>query len=680
MAKLVVVTQGLAGLSHEVTDLTVTIGRADKNTFQIVESSVSGRHCEVRLKGDELAVRDLDSTNGTFADGKKITEAVLKPGQILRVGEVDLRFESSVVAQPSKVSFVNTMLLKAGSLGSALAAAVRTQVSSPPVKRYQVLLVDDSRKFLDPFGELCSTLANQTWKIHYATSADQALTILQQCPIDLAVLDIGMPLVNGLQLLEIIGRRYPDVKLAAMTGTATESSRAVGLANGAELIVEKPASPEDTRIVFNMLNDLVSWPHQDGFSGTLRQVGLQEVIQMECTGRRSLILEIRNPQMRGQIYIEAGAITHAEAGDLVGDKAINRLLSLAGGQFQLKPFKAPLQRTVQEHWETLLMEAARCCDEGSAFTAKPATTGSPEPSPAGTAPPQVDKEPAKKQHVLFVDDSREFLEVFGELCSVMANQTWEIHTATSADRALVILQQFPIDLAVLDIGMPLVDGLQLLGIISRRYPGVRLAVMTGLATESNRATGLANGAELIIEKPIASEDTKAAFNMLKDLVSWPHREGFSGTLRQVGLQEVIQMECTGRRSVILEIRNPQTRGQIYIEVGAIVHAQAGDLVGTMAINRLLSLAGGEFRLKPFKAPPQRTVEGCWEMLLMEAACCCDEDTAIIDNEPPPKATMTDVLDQSPSAKNEVDEAPPEDDFVVVATYDGQWSPATAPEK
>ncbi len=86
---------------------------------------------------------------------------------------------------------------------------------------------------------------------------------------------------------------------------------------------------------------------------------------------------------------------------------------------------------------------------------------------------------AKKFQVLFVDDSLAFLEMFTEMCSVLSNQTWEIHTAASADRALAMLQQHSIDLVVLDIGMPMVDGLQLLGIIGRRYPGLKIAVMTG---------------------------------------------------------------------------------------------------------------------------------------------------------------------------------------------------------
>jgi len=72
-----------------------TVGRADGNLFQIIEPSVSGRHCEILLRGNEIIVRDLKSTNGTFIQGERITEATLKPGQILRLGRVDLRLQIS---------------------------------------------------------------------------------------------------------------------------------------------------------------------------------------------------------------------------------------------------------------------------------------------------------------------------------------------------------------------------------------------------------------------------------------------------------------------------------------------------------------------------------------------------------------------------------------------------------
>src|ERR1700747_650332 len=98
MAKLVVVTQGLAGLSIELSGNPASIGRAYGNALQIIETTVSSRHCEVVLRGDELHIRDLRSTNGTVVQGQRVTDAVLKPGQTFRVGQVEIHFDPSGAA------------------------------------------------------------------------------------------------------------------------------------------------------------------------------------------------------------------------------------------------------------------------------------------------------------------------------------------------------------------------------------------------------------------------------------------------------------------------------------------------------------------------------------------------------------------------------------------------------
>jgi hypothetical protein len=156
-------------------------------------------------------------------------------------------------------------------------------------------------------------------------------------------------------------------------------------------------------------------------------------------------------------------------------------------------------------------------------------------------------------------------------------------------------------------------------------------------------------------------------------------------VRQVGLQEVIQMECLGRHSSILEIRNQHTLGQIYIEAGAVTHAAVGTLTGDKAFNQLLAMTGGEFQLKPFKAPPQRTVQSGWEVLVMEAARRSDEDTALITKKPVEDAVEPSMPSPAPAEKIpppeiEVDHALLGDDIVVVATYDGQWKPADDSKK
>src|SRR6476646_1195184 len=101
MAKLVVLSAGLTGRSHELKADKTTIGRVEDNTFQIAEPSVSSHHCEVEMRGSDVLVKDLNSTNGTFINGEKVTESVLKPGQTLRLGQVEIRLETEGMPAPA---------------------------------------------------------------------------------------------------------------------------------------------------------------------------------------------------------------------------------------------------------------------------------------------------------------------------------------------------------------------------------------------------------------------------------------------------------------------------------------------------------------------------------------------------------------------------------------------------
>jgi CheY-like chemotaxis protein len=247
-------------------------------------------------------------------------------------------------------------------------------------------------------------------------------------------------------------------------------------------------------------------------------------------------------------------------------------------------------------------------------------------SPKGTV-----TTPAKQQHILFVDDETNFLDTIRALFTAWSKSSWQIECATSADQALEILKTRSFDLIVVDVNMPVLDGEQLLRILARRYPDLKKAVITGHATEQRRSACLANGAELFIEKPRSAEGLKSVFTMLDELVTWKQQAGFQGMLRRVGLQDVIQMECLGRNSSILEVADRNLTGRIYIEDGRIIHAEVGEMKGEAAFQKLLALPGGSFELQHFEAPSERTIEGQWEFLLMEAARVHDESIP----EPPP---------------------------------------------
>jgi len=114
MAKLVIQNQGMTGRVCELHTDRTTIGRVEDNTFQIADSSVSSHHCEVHLRGTDIFIRDLNSTNGSFINGNKIEESLLKNGQTLRLGQVELKLESegAPASAPSPASGENVSVRK----------------------------------------------------------------------------------------------------------------------------------------------------------------------------------------------------------------------------------------------------------------------------------------------------------------------------------------------------------------------------------------------------------------------------------------------------------------------------------------------------------------------------------------------------------------------------------------
>jgi pSer/pThr/pTyr-binding forkhead associated (FHA) protein len=72
-----------------------TVGRATRADFIVEAPLVSRVHCRLTAGAAELEVLDLDSTNGTFVNGERIDRALLKSGDRLGVGRVELTIEKS---------------------------------------------------------------------------------------------------------------------------------------------------------------------------------------------------------------------------------------------------------------------------------------------------------------------------------------------------------------------------------------------------------------------------------------------------------------------------------------------------------------------------------------------------------------------------------------------------------
>jgi DNA-binding NtrC family response regulator len=77
----------LEGRTTRISDSTLTIGRDPECDVPLPGAQTSRRHAEIRRSGYVVSARDLGSTNGIFLNGARVTEALLKAQDVLRVGE-----------------------------------------------------------------------------------------------------------------------------------------------------------------------------------------------------------------------------------------------------------------------------------------------------------------------------------------------------------------------------------------------------------------------------------------------------------------------------------------------------------------------------------------------------------------------------------------------------------------
>jgi predicted component of type VI protein secretion system len=132
MPKLVLLFEGRVlketAVSHTAA---VTVGRLPDNTIVIDNSAVSSRHIRIAREGPQFVVEDLESTNGTFVNGDKITKRALRHGDTILVGKHkiffdrmgDAEFEGADMPGREMPDFGGTVILDADQQQRLLAAA-----------------------------------------------------------------------------------------------------------------------------------------------------------------------------------------------------------------------------------------------------------------------------------------------------------------------------------------------------------------------------------------------------------------------------------------------------------------------------------------------------------------------------------------------------------------------------
>ena len=143
MSKLVLTLDGALLGEYPLEKKYVTLGRRATNDIQIDNLAISGDHARFITLGEETLIEDLESTNGSQINGKKVQKQALRHGDVVAIGKYKLTYvnEAGNGALPSD-DFENTILIQASDEEELAEAAVTdAEASSNAVRsaRVQVL-------------------------------------------------------------------------------------------------------------------------------------------------------------------------------------------------------------------------------------------------------------------------------------------------------------------------------------------------------------------------------------------------------------------------------------------------------------------------------------------------------------------------------------------------------------
>lgn len=232
--------------------------------------------------------------------------------------------------------------------------------------RAQALLVD-----VDPeeMTVLELRMFEQGFVVRTARTAEQALKTLAEGDIDIVVGEVDLGPTDGLALLAEV-RKQPWGKELPWVVYTRRQERAVAqraFELGVLDFANKPANADVLVAKLKaLLGQRMAARPSRGVSGSLREMGLPDMVQVLFHGRKSGNLRIRAPEGTGEIHFLEGNVVNALWGELRGESAFYAMLRLRDGEFALDPgFKAP-SRVIHTSSEALLLEGMRRLDEGIA--------------------------------------------------------------------------------------------------------------------------------------------------------------------------------------------------------------------------------------------------------------------------------------------------------------------------
>ena len=241
-------------------------------------------------------------------------------------------------------------------------------------KRHKILVLDDDSDWLALCRELLAALPSRP-EILTANTAKRALALLETEPFRLLVCDLKMPRMDGLQVLSIVRRRFPELRTVVLSGLEDEEFRSRAYALGVDLFWLKTDMQVNSQMFLDCIESLLGRDMEGGFRG-IQSKSLMDIIQMECLSRSSTVLRITRGPLVAKLWIQDGELIDAETDGARGEAAFHRVLAWRTGTFENLPAEPDRERTIQKPVNALLLESAQNMDEAINPSEEPASVAS----------------------------------------------------------------------------------------------------------------------------------------------------------------------------------------------------------------------------------------------------------------------------------------------------------------
>lgn len=228
----------------------------------------------------------------------------------------------------------------------------------------KILLVDDDPAVLEIYRDLLAQLPSKP-QVFTAPSGTRALTLLKAETFRLLICDLVMPKMDGLQVLSIVRRRFPELRTVVLTGVQDEEFRSRAYALGIDMFWLKPETQRNMEMFLQCIESLLGQDTEGGFRG-VQSKGLMDIIQMESLSQSSSILRITRGSLVGKLWFQTGELIDAEIEGVRGEPAFRQILAWKSGTFENLPAEPNHQRTITKPLNALLLETAQAIDETAA--------------------------------------------------------------------------------------------------------------------------------------------------------------------------------------------------------------------------------------------------------------------------------------------------------------------------